>query len=602
MKLRKSWTVRAIATTATTAMLLGSALLGGAVAQEASSAAKKIIFTVGTTSDMVSPNPFKACCGSEYEMMFMNYDMLFNFGQKDLSPVPGLAQSYTHSDDYKTWTFKIRSGVKWSDGQPLTAADIAFTYNFILDNGLTTFNDYLPYDPKITAPDATTLVWKSTEPTFAPLVPPWVPIVPEHIWGKFDGTDAKTIKEFPNVPAVGSGPFHLVEWKEGQFWRMEANKDYWGGSPTIDEVVFKVYDNQEAMVQALKSGEIDFAEALIPTLFQSLKGTPNIQTHVAPAGYFDNLAYNFGGQGPNATNLPALHDVTVRQAIAYAIDRNAIVQKLMLGNGTPGAGITLPGSRWYWQPPADQQYTFDPAKANQMLDDAGYKDTNGDGIRNDPKTGDELEMDVLTINNLAYSQGEGKLIQGWLKDIGIQVNLEPVSESKAYSLWADGDFDAYIWDWGGDPDPDFITSIFTTHQCLGWSDGCYSNPQYDKMYEQQKSIFNFADRKAFIDKMQELLYEQQPELVLAYENDLQAYRTDTFTGYVPVPTGPEGYLLFGWGPWSYINLHPVAGSAASSGGSSGVSTGVWLGIAAAIIVVVGAVALLRRGRREEDVA
>jgi peptide/nickel transport system substrate-binding protein len=602
MKLRKPWIVRFVATTIGAAMLLGSALLGGAVAQEASSPAKKIVFTVGTTSDIVSPNPFKACCGSEYEMMFMNYDLLFNFSPTDLSPSPGLASSYTHSDDYKTWTFTIRSGVKWSDGVPLTAADVAFTFNFIIKNDLGSFNDYFPYSPKITAPDATTVVWKSPKPTFAPTVPPWVYIVPEHIWGKFDGTDEKTIKEFPNVPAVGSGPFHLVEWKEGQFWRMEANKDYWGGSPTIDEVVFKVYSNQEAMVQALKSGEIDFADALLPSLFQSLKGEPNIATHVGPAGYFDNLAYNFGGQGPNATNLPALQDVTVRQAIAYAIDRQQIVQKLMLGNGTPGQGVTLPGGRWYWQPPAGEEYTFDPAKANQILDDAGYKDTNGDGIRNDPKTGDELEMDVLTIQDLTYSSGEGKLIQGWLKDIGIQVNLKPVSSSKGYSLWADGDFDAYIWDWGGDPDPDFILSIFTTHSCLEWSDGCYSNASYDKMYEHQKSIFNFTDRKAYIDQMQQLLYEQQPELILAYENDLQAYRTDTFTGYVPVPKGPNGYLLFGWGPESYINLHPVQGAAAASSSSSGVSTGVWLGIAAAIVVIAGAVILIRRGRGEEDVA
>jgi peptide/nickel transport system substrate-binding protein len=600
MKLRTGRITMSAAVTTALALVFSATLIGAAMAQEASPA-KNVVFTVGSTSDIVSPNPFRACCSAEYEMMFMNYDMLFNFSKTDLTAAPGLAESYTHSDDYKTWTFKIRSGVTWSDGQPLTANDIAFTYNFIVDNNMGSFNDYLPYDPTFETPDDTTLIWNSTEPTFAPLVPPWVPILPEHIWSKFDG-DSKAAKEFENVPAVGSGPFHLVEWKEGQFWRMEANKDYWGGSPTIDEVVFKVYDNPEALVQALKSGEIDFAEALIPSLFQSLQGVPNIGTNVAPAGYFDNLAYNFGGQGPNATNLPALHDLTLRQAIAHAINRQEIVDKLMLGNGTPGAGITLPAGPWYWEPSPEEEYTFDPALANQMLDQAGYDDTDNDGVRNDPKTGDNLVMDVLTLNNLAYSQGEGKLIQGWLDDIGIQVNLKPVSESKAYTLWADGDFDAYIWDWGGDPDPDFILSIFTTHQCLSWSDGCYSNPTYDQMYEKQRTILDPEERQAYVDKMNEFLYKEQPELVLAYENDLQAYRTDAFTGYVPVPKGPNGYFLFGWGPYSYINLKPVAGGTTAASSSSGASAGVWIGIAVAVLVIAGAVVLMRRRRGDEDVA
>jgi peptide/nickel transport system substrate-binding protein len=137
-------------------------------------------------------------------MFFLNYDMLFNFSKTDLTPSPGLATSCDHNGSYKTWTCHIRSGVKWSDGQPLTAADVAFTYNFIVDNKLSAFSDYLPFDPTFSAPNATTLIWKSTKPTFAPEVPPWVPILPEHIWKKFDG-DPKAAKSFENVPAVGWG-------------------------------------------------------------------------------------------------------------------------------------------------------------------------------------------------------------------------------------------------------------------------------------------------------------------------------------------------------------------------------------------------------------
>jgi peptide/nickel transport system substrate-binding protein len=154
------------------AVLVGAWLATGANAQSTTSSAapSKIVLTVGTTSDMESPNVFKACCGSEYEMFFMNYDMLFNFSKTDLTPVSGLA-TYPpqHNADDTEWTFDIRSGVKWSDGQPLTAEDIVFTYKFIVDNHMGVFLNYLKSagaePPSFSAPNATTLVWKSPIPS-----------------------------------------------------------------------------------------------------------------------------------------------------------------------------------------------------------------------------------------------------------------------------------------------------------------------------------------------------------------------------------------------------------------------------------------------------
>ncbi len=582
-------------------LLLAGALMTGAASAQDATPDKAVVFTVGLTGDMVSPNPFKACCGAEYEMLFMNYDMLFGFSKKDLtySPEDGLATDFEHNADSTVWTFTIRDGVKWHDGEPLTAADIAFTYNFIVNNKMGAFLNYLKSagaePPTFTAPNDTTLVWESPTPTSAPLTPPWIPILPEHVWSQFDG-DPVAAKQFENVPAVGSGPFHLESWDTGQGWVMTANKGYWGGEPTIDEVDFKVFSNQEAMVGALKAGQIDFAEALNPTLFNSLEGAEGITTHVAPPAYFDNLAFNFGVPDKNDSSLPALHDVVLRQAIATAIDTQAIVDKLMLGNGTVGTTVTLPQSVWHWEPPADQQYTFDIAKANQMLDDAGYADTNDDGVRNDPKTGDELIIETLTIDSVTYSNDQGKLIAGWMKQIGIDMQLVPVSENKAYDLWGVGDFDAYIWGWGGDPDPDFIMSIFTTSQCLSWSDGCYSDPKFDAMYEKQKTILDPAERREYIYTMQQYIYEQVPEVVLAYENDLQAYRSDRWEGFTPVPE-PDGFLIFGWGPYSYISLKPIASGGT---GSQSVSTGMWLAVLAGIVVIGGGIFLIRRNKSDEE--
>jgi peptide/nickel transport system substrate-binding protein len=165
-------------------------------------------------------------------------------------------------------------------------------------------------------------------------------------------------------------------------------------------------------------------------------------------------------------------------------------------------------------------------------------------------------------------------------------------------VWADGDYDAYIWGWGGDPDPDFILSIFTTHQCLSWSDGCYSDTSYDEMYSHQQTIFNRDDRKAFIDTMQDFLYKQIPEMVLVYPEYLQAYRSDTFTGYVPTPTD-GGALLFGWGPYSYINLKPVSAAAGgTTSGGSGSNAIVYIGVGA--VLLIGLVFLMSRRRRADE--
>ena len=190
--------------------------------------ADKVVFTIGTLTDMVSPNPLKATGVSDYETFMLAYDMLFNFSSADLTPTDGLAYwPPTHSADGKTWTFKIRSGVEWSDGVPLTAKDIAFTYNFINEKGLGAFKQELgsvPDKNAFEAPDDTTLIWHMDKPSLTPEHPPYVTILPEHVWSKFWKSDAATIKEYKNVPAVGSGPFVLTSWTQGQGWTMDAGR------------------------------------------------------------------------------------------------------------------------------------------------------------------------------------------------------------------------------------------------------------------------------------------------------------------------------------------------------------------------------------------
>ena len=377
---------------------------------------------------------------------------------------------------------------------------------------------------------------------------------------------------------------------------MEANKSYWGGAPHVDEIDFRVYDNPEALKLALINGEVDAAEALPPAIFDQLQGQPNIATNVAPPVTMDDLAFNFVGNAD-----PSLKDLDVRQAIADSIDTQALVERVMLGYATPGDSVIFPQyTRWRWQPDATQVVGSDPEKAKLLLDQAGYKDVNGDGFRETPN-GDPWSLEVLTISDWPNSVDEGKLIVGWMNDVGIKTSIKTVSTSKAYDLWAAGDFDMYVWGWQPNVDPDFILSIFTSQQCGWWSDGCWKNTTYDNLYEQQKTTIDEAERKATVTEMQQLLYEQVPMVVLLYKNDLQAYRSDRFTDFVKTPQ-PSGSIFYGWSAVSEISLRPVSASgstAADTESGGGVPVWVWLAIALVVILLVG-VSLTRRRKRAAD--
>jgi peptide/nickel transport system substrate-binding protein len=586
---------------------LGFGVAPPALAQSPTSD-EKVILRVGVDSDITSLNPFNVCCGPDYEYLSLVYDQPMTFATNDLSPAPALVTEWTPSEDYMTWTLKVRDDAVWHDGQPVTAEDVAFTLGFIADYGMPFFKDYVPFSPTFEVVDPTTVLWKSTKPTFAPNVPPYLPILPKHIWERFTTVSddpkevRKAAKEFRNESPIGSGPFELAEWEKGQFIRFEANPNYWGGQPkSLDEVVIQIFSNQEAMAQALRSGEIDFADSLKPTLWNALTGDPNIATHLADGGCWGNFAFNFGGQGKQETHHPAIEDLTVRQAAVHAVDKQEIVDKVYLGTSVVGDSILMPGQNGYWYHdiPDDIELKYDPALANQMLDEAGYLDSDGDGVREMPDGTDPLVWEVMAVTDVDGSVDTTKLLKSYWKDIGISTKVTTVNTNKAYDLWFTGEWDVYVWDWCPDPDPDFMLSVFTTDQCLGWSDGCYSDPKFDAMYEEQRSTLDREERKAIVDEMQEYIHVQAVTPVLNYWSDLQAYRTDRFTGYVKKPDVDNGLLLFSWDTKeTYMNLVPVAG--AKEAAQPGLPVWVWGAIVGGIVVAAGLLLALRGRRGKEE--
>ena len=352
-----------------------------------------VTFTVALLNEVDSFNPFLGIEAESYEMWALTYDYMITYSMKDMSPEPGLATEWSTSDDGLTWTFDIRSGVKWSDGQDLTAADIAYTYNRVLSGSTegASWSSYLAGVDSVTAPDATTVVLKLRKPNAVlPLLP--IPIVPEHVWKNVSGKAVKSYGAEPRdgKPVVGSGPFRLVEGTAGgSTYRFEANPDYWQGAPHIDRVVFRVYKSEDPAVQALIKGEVDFVEGISALQVKALQDEPGVTAHNGDSPGFDEIAFNTGSvdletEEPIGDPNPAVLDPKFRHALGYALDLDQVISKVYQGAGKPGSTIVPPAyADYHWAPPAEEAFTYDPERAGELLDEAGYT-VGPDGLRTQP--------------------------------------------------------------------------------------------------------------------------------------------------------------------------------------------------------------------------
>lgn len=558
---------------------------------------EKVTFTVGVTGDLNSVNPFKAIDSTESFAITMMYDGLLRRAQQDYTPESEMAEDWSVSDDGLTWTFHLRDGMTWSDGEPITAEDFAWTGNFIANNDISSWSDGYRFTDTIKAIDDQTIEWTTTKPTLVPGLPGYNLLLPEHVWGefgdKFDLTELKSFRNFPD-PVV-SGAYQLVEWEQGQFWRLEARDDYWGTRPVIDEVVFRVYNSNESVVQALLKGAIDYTQIPTANLYDRVKGTENLEAVQDSAEAFWQLSFNLADD-PSSTANPAVLDTTVRQAVEHAIDRSTLIERVVNGYATPGSTNIAPVYKfWHWEPPEDVRRGFDPAEANRLLDEAGYADTDDDGVRENPNGGEPLEFRLFLSTTDPDGIKAAPFITNWLKDIGIKVTTQTLTDSKLFVEWYDFDWDMILYSWATDPDPDFLLSASTTNQCGYWSDTCWSNADYDRMYKEQQTALDPDERQQIVYDMQELFYENVPEIVLWYPNSFEAWRSDRWEGFVPWPE-PDGVRFWG-NMYSVTQVRPIgSGGTPASSTEGGPSTLLWIGAGVVVLAVIGVLAARRRRR------
>ena len=596
---RRSWWIALLCALVlvSLAALLGAGVARGASGSPSPAAADKVVLKIGWMGDIDNLNPLIGWTNNVYEIYSQNYLLMVGRDWDTLKPNDsGIAKSWEVSDDGLVWTFTMNEGMTWQDGVPITAKDVAFTYNFIIKNEIAAYISFVAGINHVEAVDDLTYKVICDKPV-ANMLTLWIPCLPEHIWGKMSAKEASQTFQNP-APCIGSGPYQVVEWKKERYLRMEAYKGYYRGAPTVDEIIFVVYQNGDTMVQDLKAGSLDAAYLFPPAQYKPLEATAGIDAIEYSWFNWDYVGFNCY-EGPSKGN-PVLRDKDFRAALEYAVDRPRIVELAYGGHAWPGYTF-MPPDNWTdpdyaWAPPESEARNYDPAKANAMLDQAGYTDSNGDGVRE--YKGKPIKIRLWAPAESPESQRAGKLIAGWWKAVGVDVALSVQDEGVYFdNIWAYKgdtfmpDFDAYLWSWDGYVDPGQSLTCYTTAQIEGWNEYAWSNAEYDRLDALQASEMDVNQRADYIRQMQAVMYADCPGFTTVFPLKLEAYRTDKWAGWSRSNYGNGAAFLAASMPLPYSQLTPKVAAESTS------STGTWVAIVvAAIVVIVIALLLIRRRR------
>ncbi len=580
-------------------LLFAVLLLGGLVTVPTSVGASgddgKVTFTVGQLQDVDSLNVTVGVLVIDYEIWNLIWPSLTNMAAKDFSAEPAMAESWSSSDDGLTWTYKMRSGMKWSDGESLTADDVKYTIDRANEEE---WNSHISITANLTAEvidEATLEITTAVPDPRLPALGAYV--IPKHI---YENVSADDMPNYPAEDKIGGGPFMLDEVSE-EFVRLVRNPNWFGKSPAIDEVIFRLYADSNAQFQALKSGEIDAVAEVPEQSFATIKEGDNIAAINGNQGGFSELAMNSGCSSSPGNGHPALTDKKVRQAINWAIDRDLLVEKTLNGYGIPGTAIVPSADpSWDLKVDDDKLYKYDPVKANALLDEAGWIDTNGNGVRD--KDGQELQLRFFD-RSIGGGGDNTDFLTGWLSDVGIGTDVETMDDDTLTAVIGQNEFDLFTWGWVPFVDPDaelsyFITSQATTDpEVVGYNDANWCSPEYDALYEQQHVELDIAKRRELVQQMLEIFYEEAPYAVLYKYDDLQAIRSDRWENFVrqPAETGP---LLFTNTSPAYIELLPKGGGGDSDDG--GGSAALWAGAGVAAVAIAGGGLWVRSRRKGSD--
>ena len=501
---------------------------------------------VGIGGSAGSLNPGLGELSEDYELYELVYDTPISV-TPDGEYVPELATEWSVADDSVTWTITIRDDASFHDGTPLTAEDVKFSLEMYRDNEFIYQSSYPDVFETITVEDPTHLTIETTEPVgnFEYRMV-FMYVLPKHIWENEDPTG------FENADMIGSGPFMLSDFVLGQSAELAAFEDYYKGRPVVDRVIFQTIENPDARVAALGNGEIDLLGEFQATAIPSLRETENVQvcvTDIAAGGDLTDIIFNVvpddmcPTDDPETTDVdetgvctghPAIKDVAVRRALATATDKQELIAIGAGGLATPGIGLVPVGLGDFYASELTD-YVFDSDAAAQMLEDAGYADEDGDGIREckADQDCDDLTFRLNYPNDSDTAAREAEVLAGQWEQAGVQLEVQGLEPDTLTSVCCPAfDFDVIMWGWGSDPDPQFLLGVLICDEIrYGLSESGYCNPEYDELYAQQAVETDPQARIDIIHEMQRIALEDVPYIIPYYAASYVAWRTDTFTGW-----------------------------------------------------------------------
>jgi peptide/nickel transport system substrate-binding protein len=554
---------------------------------------------VATTTKIDTLNPLTGTLAAEYRVWALNYDLLIAFDQKSMQPDEqhSLAQSWEHSKDGLTWTYHLRPGLEWSDGKPLTAHDVVWTMNFLakrVKSSAVTAVKSWKTDGDLT------VVAHMKHPSVE-MESLWIYILPAHVW---KAANTKKWEEFiPPLPLVGSGPYTVTSWNPNATTVMERNPHFRGTNTGPERVLMTYYGDENGAVTDLEQNRLDVmpADTLNAPDVPRLERTSGVRVYHSPAIGLEYWVFNLAPRVTSRVHTEVIRSRAIRVALAWAIDRSALVQAALQGYGAPG---NTQLSRNYGAYTLDLSkdsvlgYHYDPEKAKRILDQAGWR-VGPDGIRRNPdgvRASFELAYAGLSTEKRAVT-----LIRAWARDVGIEIDVRVYDNDKLINLEfnMDGkkltpDFDTEIWSIGGDPTPEFLLSLFTKDQIGVWNDSGFTDPDYERLFKRETRATEEATRIEDIHTLQHIVTADLPYIELYEPDDLGAVNTRTWQNWTTQPS-PDGQPITSYGWSTIVALKPGELASASYPGVPWAIAGL---VALAALAIGSSFIAHRREQRE----
>jgi peptide/nickel transport system substrate-binding protein len=463
-----------------------------------------------------------------YESMINSgniYETLVKRDNATLDIVPLLAESWKISDDKLTYTFHIRKGIKWQDGVPFTSQDVVFSYSKIMDPQVDAphLRNYYKDIKSVEAVDELTVKFTYSRPYFLALeFCGGMPVVPKHLFEKGDFNTNEAGRH-----PIGTGPYRFVRWNTGREIALQKNQDYWGERPHLDRIVFRIINDPTVAFQVLKREELDLM-ALTPIQWSRQSDSDNFKKKFDKLSYF---APNYSYIGWN-TRKPYFSDKRVRIAMTHLVNRELILEKILVNLGTIVTNPFYINSPEYDK--TIEPYSYDPAKAKALLDQAGWVDHDGDGIRD--KDGVKFEFEFLIPNGSETGDKISTILKDELDKVGIVMNIRNTEWAVFTTRLNERKFDAVTlgWSMGVEADPYQIWHSSQIEQ--GSNFVGFANKEADNLIDAARIEFDRDKRIELYRKFSEIVHEEQPYTFLFCRESTVALNK-RFKGVVVYPLG-----------------------------------------------------------------